>query len=276
MTQTKSATHRPSNVKGKANHAGATKLKLLQFLRRFSLLYFVKGGFALLTGSKTLDKLLNVLFNKCNALFALSLAGMSSSYSIIKEYLTGKTEYAKAIAGSISAFWLLLDPDQTRTSTISSILFVRAIHFAINSLVYKTPGPMISTTPKLKVRNTSSRICNQIIKIIDNYGAYLIWIYISFHINITLFLKKSYLPKSLYKSLFNVAAHPERYGKNYQHILQGIADLSIYLSFQPANHHLNLVPKIKTTKAFILGCNDDIMKGIKELAGRLPDIHHGF
>ncbi|KAJ3316110.1 hypothetical protein HDV04_000320 [Boothiomyces sp. JEL0838] len=215
--------------------------------------------FGILFTAKALFSLYKKKFAPIDALvFASTLTGFS---------ILSKSKN-KLIVGLSSLLLNLLSIPVRET--INSLVFVRAIHYLYRSVVYKR---------KLAIKSSKKddllvlRKNNKITRFIDNYGEFMVWIYISMHINYALFLYPHYMPHSFVKSIYYTSGHLIKLGKEYGKVMQGMTSLALS---HCDNEKLDIFRVNGNTLDFMKK-NKEIIPAYDALVSAVPPrIHHDY
>ncbi|KAJ3276896.1 hypothetical protein HDV01_002951 [Terramyces sp. JEL0728] len=186
--------------------------------------------------------------------------------------LTGFSYFSKSknkLIVALSSLLLNLLSTPVR-ETINSLVFVRAIHYLYRSIVYKR---------KLAIKSTKKddllvlRKNNRITRFIDKYGEFMVWIYISMHINYALFLYPHYMPHSFVKSIYYTSGHMIKLGKEYGKVMEGMTSLALSFS----NNDKQEIFKVNGKTLEFMTKHQNIVPAFKELAPSVPPhIHHDY
>ncbi|KAJ3320114.1 hypothetical protein HDV06_005679 [Boothiomyces sp. JEL0866] len=215
--------------------------------------------FGLLFTAKALFSLYKKKFAPIDALiFASTLTGFS--------YFSKSKN--KAVVGLSSLLLNILSPPVRET--INSLVFVRAMHYFYRSIVYKR---------KLAIKSSKKdellvlRKNNRITRFIDSYGEFMVWIYISMHINYALFLYPKYMPYSFVKSIYYTSGHLIKLGKEYGKVMQGMTSLALSFS----NYEKMDIFKVEGNTLDFMKLNQADVPAFNSLAPSVPPhIHHDY
>ncbi|KAJ2997004.1 hypothetical protein HDV02_005948 [Globomyces sp. JEL0801] len=113
----------------------------INFIKKYISIYSLKSLVSLLSSlrKKRVD-LWKILLDTSNARFALSISGMSAFYPLLLRILSTTSlneKYQAGVAGAISSLWLTIDPVRSRTTTISQMVFMRTLYYAIRAFIYE-------------------------------------------------------------------------------------------------------------------------------------------
>ena len=269
----------------RAKKSSVPAAKLL--LRRFLLLY---SGQSLLLAikfylkSKSIDK--SVFFNASNARFAISIAGLSSSFQFWKSMLQGLSPvYKSAIAGALSAPFLMLDGDGQRSAMISQAIFTRTVYFMIRMFVYEPAMPGSTQNSKIQVRKSSNQFSKMLRKIIDKYGNWIVWIALAYRVCYASWVTPELLRKSYYDQLVYITGSNKRLGRDAKKFIRGASVLNNALEVLPNTHSLEKIPSGVSSHAHLeqylrkLDHNSNLwsaLDNIKDISKYLPSqtAHH--
>ncbi|KAI8900721.1 hypothetical protein BC833DRAFT_240271 [Globomyces pollinis-pini] len=178
--------------------------QLINWIKKFLSFYSINTLLTIISKYKK-HRITNLLLNLKSFRSALALSGVTAIYHILKLTLpkllgiNGKSsKLVNFTAGALSSLCFYFDPNQSRIQTIYTMIVVRTLHFGIRSLMYKPKAYLKSETHKqqLALRSYKNKKVRMVQKLIDRYGSWLVWIYVSFHVDVTIFVYPKYLAVS--------------------------------------------------------------------------------
>ncbi|KAJ2997001.1 hypothetical protein HDV02_005945 [Globomyces sp. JEL0801] len=261
------------------------------FIKRLLSFYSVNTLLTILSKYKNF-KLSQLVFNFKNLKSSIALALFPTVYQLLKRIIPNHVPekyknnrlVTHFVAGGMASICLYLDPNQSRISSLYTMIIVRTLHFFIRALVFK-PNTVKSinqndTENKLILRPFQSSKVKYIQNVVSKWGDWIVWLYVAYQICYMVVLQPNYLSKSYVKSLNVVMNQRSKYGDDFLDIIDGLQALILYLVNQEPSNPLNWIPAHKSSKQHLTDLMEksdvtDLVKKLRSLLEIFPDnVHH--
>ena len=235
---------------------------LYLFARRFLILY---GGQTILSVIRLWLKsrsMLLVLWNRSNAEFALSIAGISSSYKFWITMLKNTSNFKRySVSGALSAIFLAVDRDTQRSAMISQAIFVRTLYFVIRIFTY-VPAPS-GSHKKVQMRESTNLFSKFVRNMIHKCGNWIVWVSLAYRVCYASWVTPELLRKNYYDQLVYITGSNKRLNRDAKDLITGASRINNELEMLDEPHSIETIPANKSSKQHLMKYLNELPRSSK-------------